>query len=125
MHTPKAALWISYILQGIVVVMFLMGATFNLMQTEDAVAGATGMGYPESSVFKLGVILLVSSVLYAIPRTATIGAILLTAWLGGAVATHVIHKDPVINTVFPVVFGVLIWFALWLRDARVKALVGK
>lgn len=119
----KALLWTSYILQGIIVAMFLMGATMNLIMDEEAVQNAVAFGYLEHTVFKLGVALLLSTVLYAIPRTAVLGAILLSAWLGGAVATHTIHQDQVFNTIFPAIFGVILWLALWLRDPRVKGLL--
>ena len=115
---PKARLWISYILQGLIVLMFLMGAVFNLLQTEQAVEGATQLGYPKSSVPILGIILLISTVLYILPKTSGLGAILLTGWLGGAVATHVINEDPVFNTLFPILFGLLMWLALWLRQSQ-------
>ncbi|MCB1022742.1 MAG: DoxX family protein, partial [Acidobacteria bacterium] len=95
----KVSLWTSYILQGLVVLMLLMGAAMNLLQTEMAVTGAKEMGYPESSVLYLGIVLLVSTILYAIPKTSFIGAILITGWLGGAVATHVIHRDPIFNVI--------------------------
>jgi hypothetical protein len=121
--TSKTALWASYVLQGIVVIMFLMGATMNLLQTEEAVTGATAMGYPKESVLFLGIVLLIGTLLYALPKTLTIGAIILTGWLGGAVATHVIHKDPVFNLVLPVIFGIIIWLSIWLRNERLKALV--
>src|SRR5690606_26964690 len=99
--TSKAILWTSYVLQVIIALMFLMGATMNLLQTEEAVTGATAMGYPETSALYLGIVLLVGTLLYAYPKTVTFGAIILTGWLGGAVATHVIHKDPLFNIVFP------------------------
>jgi hypothetical protein len=119
----KAVLWASYVLQGIVVIMFLMGARMNLLQTEEAVTGATAMGYPKESVLFLGIMLLIGTLLYALPKTVTIGAIILTGWLGGAVATHVIHKDPVFNLVLPVIFGIIIWLSIWLRNEKLKALV--
>ncbi len=118
----KARLWISYILQGIVVTMFLMGAVMNILQTEEAVAGATALGYPESAVLILGIALLLSTLLYAFPKTSGFGAVLLTGWLGGAVASHVIHQDPLFNTLFPVLFGIVIWLALWLRQEKVRQL---
>ncbi|MEM7550190.1 MAG: DoxX family protein [Bacteroidota bacterium] len=120
-QTPKGLLWASYILQGIVTIMFLMGAFMNLLQTESAIAGATSLGYPETSVVYLGIVLLVSTILYVIPKTSILGALLLTGWLGGAVASHVIHGDPMFNTMFPIVFGVVIWLSLWLRDQKLKA----
>ena len=79
----------------------LMGAVNNLLQTEIAVEGAVEFGYPKDSVLYLGLILFNATVLYAIPKTTFIGGLLFTAWLGGAVATHVIHNDPLTNILFP------------------------
>ncbi len=121
--TPKARLWTSYIIQAIVVLMLLMGAVNNILQTESALSGAAEFGYPSESVLYMGIILLISTILYAIPRTCVVGAILLTAWLGGAVATHVIHQDPLFNILLPVLFGILIWISIWLRDKRLQDLL--
>lgn len=120
---PKIRLWASYVLQGLVVLMFIMGAVNNLLQTEMAVAGAVEMGYPETAVFYLGTVLLFSTILYAIPKTSLIGAILLTAWLGGAVATHLIHKDPAFNILFPVLFGIPLWLGVWLRNEKLRQMI--
>ena len=116
----KARLWISYILQGVVVVMFLMGSIMNLLQSEEAMKGATEMGYPKEAVFYLGIVLLIGTLLYAIPKTVLIGAIILTGWLGGAVATHIIHGDPLFNIIFPVLFGILVWGSILLRNDKLK-----
>tara|TARA_R110001592_G_scaffold358314_1_gene662985 strand:- start:3396 stop:3779 length:384 start_codon:yes stop_codon:yes gene_type:complete len=119
----KGILYTSYILQGIVVLLFLMGAANNVLQTEMAVEGAVEFGYPKDAVLYMGLILLVSTILYAIPKTTFIGALLLTAWLGGAVATHLIHNDPMTNIFTPVVFGIIVWVAIWLRNEKLRALV--
>ncbi|MBP0904239.1 DoxX family protein [Mariniflexile gromovii] len=119
----KAIVWISYILQGIIVLMFLMGAFMNLSQNEEAIKGAIAMGYPRETMLYLGIVQLIAIILYAIPRTVTIGAILITGWLGGAVATHVIHKDPIFNLFFPVIFGIVVWGSIWLRNNKLKALL--
>jgi len=116
----KGLKWTSYILQGLLSAMFLMGAVMNLIQNETAVSQAVDMGYPESSVLYLGIILLIAVVLYLLPKTMVIGAGLITAWLGGAVATHIIHGDPLFNTVFPTIIGVLIWLAIWLRSPQLQ-----
>lgn len=118
----KVRLYISYGLQGLMTLSFLMGAFMNLSHNEEAVKGAVDMGYPESVITYLGIILLVSAVLYVIPKTNILGAALLTAWLGGAVATHVIHKDAIGLTMAPVVFGVLVWVALWLREGGLASI---
>lgn len=118
----KVRLWSSYVIQGLVSIMFLMGAVMNLSRAEQAVEGATAMGYPESSVVYLGLILLISTILYLIPRTSGFGAILLTGWLGGAVATHIIHGDSAFEIFFPILFGLVLWLALWLRQDKVQML---
>ena len=119
----KATIWTSRILQILLSLLFLIGAINNIFQTEMAVSGAVEMGFPKESVFYLGVILLVSTVLYIIPNTSFLGAIFLTGWLGGAVATHVIHGDPIINIIFPVIFALLIWGCLWLRNVTFRQLL--
>ena len=122
-QTAKIRNWISYILQTLLAFMFLMGAVMNLTRSETAVLQAVEMGYPEDSVVYLGAVLLVCTLLYLIPKTNILGAVLLTAWLGGATATHLIHGDPSFNVFFPVIFGVLIWFILWLRDGALRGLL--
>ena len=77
-------------------------------------------GYPDSATAGMGLALIASTILYAIPRTAVLGAILLTGYLGGAVATHVRVSAPVSEVVFPVIFGALVWGGLVLRDRRVR-----
>ncbi|HMB62967.1 MAG TPA: DoxX family protein [Eudoraea sp.] len=119
----KGRLWTSYILQGLIVLLFLFGAVSNILQTEMAVKGATDLGYSSDSVLYMGLILLISTLLYLIPKTAIFGAVLLTGWLGGAVATHIMHKDPLFNMIFPVVFGILIWLCIWLRNNKLQQLM--
>ncbi|MGI8521490.1 MAG: DoxX family protein, partial [Actinomycetota bacterium] len=79
------------------------------------------LGYPAGIVFWLGLILIVCTVLYAVPRTAVLGAILLTGYLGGATATQVRVESP--SFWFPVLLGVLAWAGLYLRDARLRSLI--
>jgi hypothetical protein len=81
-------------------------------------------GWPLALSVPLGAILLTSTVLYLIPRTAVLGAILLTGYLGGAVATNLRLEEPLFtHTLFPVYFGLAIWGSLWLRDQRIRELV--
>jgi DoxX-like family len=81
------------------------------------------LGYPESVILGLGIALLASTVVYLIPRTSVLGAILLTGYLGGAVATHVRVGDNLFSVIFPVLLGALLWGGLVLRDARLRALL--
>ncbi|KAA3647540.1 MAG: DoxX family protein [Bacteroidetes bacterium] len=120
METTKNKKIASYVIQGVVALMFLMGAINNLMQTEMAIIGATTMGYQETSVFSMGVVLLAATILYLFPKTIVLGAAFLTAWLGGAVATHLINEDPMINFIFPIIFGILIWVSIWLRSEKLR-----
>ncbi|MEM9545625.1 MAG: DoxX family protein [Bacteroidota bacterium] len=122
-YSSKVVIWISYILQAVVSFMMLSSAAMNILRTEMAVQGATEMGIPSSSVFYLGIVLLISTMLYIVPRTTILGAILLTGWLGGAVSTHLIHNDPLFNQLFPVVFGVVVWLSIWLRSSSLRDMV--
>jgi len=82
------------------------------------------LGYSATTIVPLGIVLLTCTVLYVIPRTSVLGAILLTGYLGGAVATHVRVGDPLFSHVlFPVYLGVMIWLGLYLRDNRLRALM--
>ena len=81
------------------------------------------LGYPESTIVGIGAILTFCTVLYIIPRTSILGAILLTGYLGGAVATNVRVGGPLFNELFPVILGAFVWLGLWLRDARLRSLI--
>jgi hypothetical protein len=118
----KGRLWAGRILGGLPALFMLMGGVMDLLKLPVAVEGAVKMGYPASVVFGLGVAVLVSVILYLIPRTAVLGAILLTGYLGGAVATHVRAGENLMMLI-PVLVGVLLWGGLWLRDARLRALI--
>jgi hypothetical protein len=78
------------------------------------------LGYSESVIIPLGAVLVVCTLLYVVPRTAVLGAILLTGYLGGAVATHVRHEDSPFEITFPVIVGALLWGGLVLRDPRLR-----
>jgi hypothetical protein len=121
----KASVWTGRILGGLAVLFFLFDAAMKLIvPVPTFVAEATAkLGYPVSVTFGLGVVLLISTLLYAIPRTSFLGAILLTGYLGGAVSTHVRVQDGAFNALFPVIFGAIVWGGLYLRDPRVRALV--
>ena len=90
------------------------------MKLPPAVEGTVRLGYPEGLVLGLGIAVLVCTVVYAIPRTSILGAILLTGYLGGATATRVRVGQPFF---FPIVLGVLIWAGLFLREERLRALI--
>lgn len=121
--TSKKMVWAGRILSGLPVLFLLLDAVMKFVKPAPVVETTVGLGYPESVIVGLGAVLLASTVLYAIPRTSVLGAILLTGYLGGAVATHVRVGGPLFSIIFPVIFGVLIWGGLWLRDSRLRALL--
>ncbi|MBL8548448.1 MAG: DoxX family protein [Hyphomonadaceae bacterium] len=123
METSKAMRWTGWALSVLIILFMLLDGAMKLAQPEIVVATTMSLGYPKSAIMPIGVILLVCTALYAFPRTAVLGAILLTAYLGGAVATHVRVGSPLFShTLFGVYLGLMLWAALWLRDARLRAL---
>ena len=121
---PKWKHWTGWILSGLVILFLLMDGVMKVLMLPMVVEGSKKAGYPEGSMFGIGCVLLVCTLLYAIPRTSILGAILLTGYLGGAVATHVRISDPLFShALFPVYFGVLAWGGLYLRERRLPALI--
>ena len=121
--TGRGMWWTGVVLSAIPSLMLLMGAGMALSHSPDAVKGfVTQYGYPESAMTPIGVACLVATILYIIPQTAVLGAVLLTGYLGGAVATHV-HANEGARFLAPVIFGVVIWGGLFFRDARIRALL--
>jgi hypothetical protein len=101
----------------------LVDGAMKLVKPEPVVKATVELGYPEGVIFGLGMVLLACLVLYVIPRTAVLGAILLTGYLGGAVATHVRVGAGLFPISFPIVLGVLLWGGLVLRDGRVRNVI--
>jgi hypothetical protein len=119
----KKAHWGGWVLGGLPALFLLLDAAMKLAKPDFVVEATTKLGYSESVIVPLGIVLLTSTVLYLVPRTAVLGAILLTGYLGGAVDAHVRAGEGAFEVLFPVVFGVLLWGGLYLRDARLRALV--
>lgn len=116
--------WGGIIVSAIPILFLLMDAVGKFFKPEAVVKGTTELGYQESVIIPLGIVLLISTLLYAFPKTAVIGAILLTGYLGGAVATHVRISNPLFtHQLFPVYLGILIWLGLFLRDTRLRSLI--
>jgi hypothetical protein len=104
-------------------VFLLVDGGMKLVKPAPVVEATVRLGYPESVIFGLGIVLLACTVIYLVPRTSILGAILLTGYLGGAVATHVRVGDGLFPIFFPVILGVLVWGGLFLRDHRLRALL--
>jgi len=120
----RKQLWTGRILSGLPALFLLVDSIGKFLKPAAVVEGTTKLGYQESIILPLGIVLLVCTALYLVPRTAVLGAALLTGYLGGAVATHVRVGDPLFShTLFPVYLGIMLWAGLYLRDVRLRALV--
>lgn len=116
----KPMLWTGRALSALPVPMLLMSGIMKFVKPEPVVEGFTKLGWNESLALGLGILEIICTVLYVIPQTAVLGAILLTGYLGGAIATHVRIGDPYF---IPVILGLLIWGGLYLRDSRLRDLL--
>jgi hypothetical protein len=119
-RAAKPGLWTARILAALLVLFLLVDAGGKILRLAPYVEGTAKVGYPDGCLVPLGLVLLASTLLYVVPRTAVLGAVLLTGYLGGATATHVRLGQPF---VVPVVFGVFVWGCLYLRDARLRSLL--
>jgi hypothetical protein len=113
-------LWIGRILSGLIAAFLVVDGVGKVLRLDPYVEGTARVGYPDNTIVPLGIVLLACTLLYTYRRTALLGALLLTAYFGGATATHVRMGEPF---VFPVAFGILTWVGIYLRDARLRALV--
>jgi len=120
----KGRLWTGRIMSALPALFLFVDGVGKLVKPAPVVQGTVQLGYPESVLVGLGIVLLSCTVLYVIPRTAILGAILLTGYLGGAIATHVRVGSPLFSHIlFPVYVAVLLWGGLYLRDERLRALI--
>ena len=122
--TRKWSRWAGYGLSGLVILFMLMDVTMKLAQLPVVLETTVQLGWPATTVNSVGLVLLACTALYAYPRTSVLGAILLTAYLGGAVATHARIGSPLFShTLFGVYVGFMLWGALYLRNDRIRTLV--
>ena len=119
----RATLWAGWILSALAILFLIFDTVIKVLKMAPAVEATTQLGYPESLVIGIGVIELICLAFYVIPRTSVLGAILMTGYLGGAVATNLRAGTPVFNVIFPLIIGALIWGGIYLRDERLRALV--
>jgi hypothetical protein len=116
----RTRLWIGRVTGGLVVAFLLFDSIPKILQMAWVLKATTEMGFPAGAIQPIGVVLLICTVLYCIPRTAILGAVLLTGYLGGAVEANVHASLPLAShTLFPIYFAVFVWGSLALRDRRV------
>jgi hypothetical protein len=119
----RFAFWAGWAVSIVPALFLLLDGSMKVVKPAFVVEKTTELGYSENVIVPLGIVLLICTVLYLFPRTSILGAILLTGYLGGAVASHVHHQDPLWQALFPVVFGGLIWSGLVLRNPRLRSLI--
>ena len=121
--TSKSSRWAGLIVSGLPALFLLVDGVAKLVKPGPVVAETVRLGYSESTIIPLGIVLIACTILYLIPTTSVLGAILITGYLGGAVATHVRLFEGVFPIIFPVVIGALIWLGLYLRDSQLRAFI--
>jgi hypothetical protein len=120
----RAQVWTGRVLSTLVVLFLTFDSVIKLLRLPMVEEASAKLGYLGPTIFHIGIVLLVCVVLYAIPQTSILGAILLTGYLGGAVATHTRVGDPIFSHIlFPTYLGALLWLGLYLRDPRLRALI--
>jgi uncharacterized membrane protein YphA (DoxX/SURF4 family) len=117
----KAKLWTGRIMSALPVLLMLFSGVMKLLKPVPVVQGFAKFGYPENLIFVLGILEILCCVVYLIPRSSVLGAILMTAYLGGATATNVRVGDP--SSCITVLLGALVWGGLYLREERLLALI--
>lgn len=116
--------WAGRILSGIPVAFLVFDVGIKLAHPAFVTVASERIGWPDALTVPLGILLAACTLLYVIPRTAVLGAVLMTGYLGGAIATHLRISDPLFShTLFPIYVAAMLWGGLYLRDARVRALV--
>jgi hypothetical protein len=116
----KKLVWTGRILSALPVLLLLFSAVLKFMKPPAVTEGFQKLGYPDNTLLPLGFVELICTVLYVIPQTSVLGAILVTAYLGGATATHLRVGEPFFG---PIILGMIAWLGLFLRDRRLRSLL--
>ena len=119
-----AKVWTGRIMGGIVILFMLMDTSFKFIVNEEVIKGTTDLGFAVHHLPILGTLALLATLLYIYPRTELVGALLLTGYWGGAIATHVRLDNPLFSHIlFPVYLGILAWGALWIKSERLRRVI--
>ena len=125
MSQQGKAIWTGRVMSGLAILFLTFDSVAKVLKAPQAVEATVNLGYPQSSVVVTGVLLLACVIVYVVPRASLLGAVLLTGYLGGAVATHLRVDSPLVShTLFPIYVAVLIWGGLFLRDRRARVVFG-
>ena len=119
-----AKVWTGRVIGGIVILFMLMDSIFKFIVNEEVIKGTTDLGFQVHHLPIMGTLALIATLLYIFPRTEIPGALLLTGYWGGAIATHVRMDNPLFTHIlFPVYLGILAWGALWIKSERLRNLI--
>jgi hypothetical protein len=122
-NPSKSQLWTGRIMSWLAILFFLVDGVMKFIQPQEVIDTTVSLGYQENQIIILGFLILIPTILYALPKTSILGAILITGYLGGAIATHLKLNNPLFsNNLFPVYFGILIWGGLWLANSKLREL---
>ena len=122
-RSSKSARWTGRVISGLVVLFLLFDGVTKVMKVAAVLRASAQLGFSAEQIVEIGTVLLVCTILYVIPRTSVLGGILLTGYLGGATVTNLRAGNPLLQVLFPVIFGVLVWGGLFLRDEALRALI--
>ena len=119
----KATLWTGRAITAIVALFLGFDGVTKVIRDPHVLSAMADLAFPERAIVAIGAVILLCTLLFLIPSTSVLGALLLTAHLGGAVAIQVRADHPVFECVFPIIFGALMWLGIYLRDPRLRALL--
>jgi hypothetical protein len=119
----RSRLWMARFMSGLVILFMLFDSISKFLKPSSVVEGTLELGYSEHHIMLIGILGLLSAILYTIPRISVLGAVLLTGYFGGAIATHIRLDNPLFTHIlFPVYLAVLAWGGIWLRDEKLREL---
>lgn len=116
-------LWTGRVLSALAILFFALDGVMKLFKPTPVITATVGLGFPENEIVGIGVTLLICTALYLIPRTSILGAVLLTGYLGGAIASKVRIHAPLFDICFAIVFAAFVWGGLWLRNPRLRTIL--
>ena len=121
--TSKGAIWTGRVISALVALFMVFDGVTKVLKVPQVVQASARLHLSMADTVGIGIVLLICTALYVIPRTAILGAILLTGYLGGATAIQLQAQSPAFENVFPVIFGVLAWAGIFFRDAEIRTLI--
>ena len=121
--TSKGMLWTGRVISSLVILFLVFDGVTKVLKVPAVMKAAAELKFSDEQIVAIGITLLICTALYAIPRTAILGAILLTGYLGGAISIQMHAGNPMFETLFPGIFGVLVWAGIFFRDSRLRAMI--